>query len=283
MKSANHSGTRDCRLPPVCLSRWAGTCVCRSWYFDESEQPDGHAPICVGGFLFKPSGYKKFRRYWQSHVLRFRGRRLEHFHMTDLVAGHKEYKGLTISDRLEILNHAIYAIRAYTFAGIAVTFDQAEFERKAPPDWPEVFGSIYTVACTMCLQSSGFWLREWGCQMNVLYVFERGHKFQDEADRLLTVAGQHAEARELFKYRQHMFEPKTEVGLQAGDLYSWVVAKSRSIDGGPIPRSMQAFVAPILRCVDMNERFKVQKLTGDFLDRFLYEGATNAPRKPSFR
>lgn len=239
-------------------------------YFDESERADGNEPICVGGFLFKPSGYKKFRRYWQSHVLRFKGRQLEHFHMTDLVAGHAEYDGLAISDRLEILNHAINAIRTYTYAGISVTFDQAEFERKAPPDWPDVFGSIYTVSCTMCLESSGFWLREWGCQMNVLYVFEQGHKFQDEAHRLLSAVGQHAEARTLFRYRQHMFEPKTEVGLQAADLYSWVITKSRSIDGGPVPRSLKPFVAPILRCDKWDSfRQSVERLPHHRLLQFL--------------
>lgn len=72
-------------------------------YLDESYREEKQEPICVGGFLFKQAGYKKFHRYWSKHVLRCGGRRLAHFHMKDLCAGRGEYEGLSISDRIASL------------------------------------------------------------------------------------------------------------------------------------------------------------------------------------
>ena len=102
--------------PPLPLSRLLtiyfrqgghGAIVILTGLFDESERLDGGEPVCVGGYLFKASGYKQFRRSWKRYVLRFRNRRFTHFHMTDLCAGHGEYEGLTISDRVEILDQAV--------------------------------------------------------------------------------------------------------------------------------------------------------------------------------
>jgi hypothetical protein len=85
---------------PFLFQNGRGLVVVVAAYFDESEREDAGQPICVGGFMFKPSGYKAFRRYWCSNVLRFRGRRTDPFHMTDLCAGKGVYDGLTIPDRL---------------------------------------------------------------------------------------------------------------------------------------------------------------------------------------
>jgi len=275
---------------PFLFPNRAGAVVVLTGCFDESERFDGHEPICVGGFLFRPSGYKKFRRYWQSNVLRFRGQRFKHFHMTDLCAGHGEYEHLSIADRLIVLNHAVHAINANALGAIGIHFNQAEFERKAPRNWPDVFGSIYTVACNMCLQATAYWLKEWRCQLHVLYVFEQGHKFEEEADEFLDAVGRHDEARKRFRYRKHMFEPKSEVGLQAADLYAWTITKCIIANGTP-PRAMRPFVESLVRFAAGQERYKLYPFIGDKLDRFLVEHLTRpvllfahyGPRKRAFR
>jgi hypothetical protein len=256
-------------------------------YFDESEREDGEQPICVGGFLFKPSGYKALRRYWQSNVLRFRGRQVAPFHMTDLCAGKGVYDGLTIDERLVILNHAVEAVKRNACAAQGVFFDQQELIRKVPAEWPHAFGSIYTIACHMCLQVTGFWLREWSITMPVLYTFERGHRFQSEANAFMDAIGNNEELARHFMYRNHVFESKTEVGLQAADMYAWTITKARSIHGGPIPRAMQAFTAPLLRMVEGSDgRYRIMVLQGEMLDRFIDESLTRtialvARRSPS--
>jgi hypothetical protein len=260
-------------------------------YFDESVREDAGQPICVGGFMFKPSGYKSFRRYWCSNVLRFRGRRTDPFHMTDLCAGEGVYGGLTISERLVILNHAVEAVRKYSYGAQGVLFDQEEFIRKAPPEWPIVFGSIYAVACQLCLQVTSYWLGQWGSVMPVRYVFERGHKFEIEADRFLGAIAQSDEGSKRFRYLNHLFAPKSEVGLQAADLYAWTITKAKAAAGEP-PRGMKPFVEPLLRMVDAsNGRYRCGMFHGEMLDRFLHEALTNprrvafdrGARKPAFR
>lgn len=123
-------------------------------YLDESEREQAADPICVAGYLFKPTPYKQFRRAWQRHVLQ--RRRLRHFHMTDLFAGRGVYQDLSIPERIDILNHAVNAIAGNFYVGVGVHFDRVEFEAEAPKDWPRYFGSIYSVACQMCLQSTAF-------------------------------------------------------------------------------------------------------------------------------
>jgi Protein of unknown function (DUF3800) len=241
-------------------------------YFDESEQQQGNWPICVGGFLFKPSGYKRFRRKWNRDVLRFRGRRVAPFHMTDLCSGHGVYEGLTISDRVVILENAVEAIVAHTYSGVAIQFYQSEFERKAPADWPLRFGSIYTAACQMCLRATAYWLNRDGCQMNVYYVFEEGHEFENEAHLLLSAVGKHEDVRRLLRYRKHAFEPKTEVGLQAADFFAWVCTKASTVgaSGEPIPRAFVPFLGPVTVWADKhNDQSRIHEFTGPRLERFI--------------
>jgi hypothetical protein len=242
-------------------------------YFDESERDSEGEPICVAGYLFKPTGYKHFRKKWQRDVLAFGERRFRHFHMTDLCAGHGEYAGLPICDRVEILNGAVSAISKHTYASIAVHFDKAEFVKVAPPEWPAYRGSIYTAACHMCIQSSAHWLEKWGCHADVLYVFERGHKFQGEVEAVLKSIAANDEARALFRYGNHIFEKKSEVGLQAADLQAWTITKARACGGGTVPKAFRPFVQPILRLANgaSNGRNLLHQLTGDRLRRFVAE------------
>lgn len=264
-------------LFPFILPERNGLVAVIGGYFDESMRTQGNEPICVGGILFKPSGYKKFKRQWNKNVLWLRGHRFKHFHMTDLCAGKQEYEGVSIDDRVTVLDNALNAISENMFGALAVHFDQAEFERKAPTDWPQQYGSIYTAACEMCLQVTGYWLHNGNVPMDVLYVFERGHRFQDEADRLLSAIGNVPEARQRFRYRNHVFEPKTEMGLQAADFYAWMITKA-IISSGSVPSAFRPFVGPVTRWVKANNaRCRLHQFTGDKLDRFFAEFYNNAP------
>jgi Protein of unknown function (DUF3800) len=260
-------------------------------YFDESMRTEGNEPICVGGYFFKPAAYVKFKRQWHRSVLRHEDRRFAHFHMKDLCAGREQYQGLEIPARVQILDNAIEAITAHSYGVVGIHFDQAEFERVAPADWPQRFGSIYSAACQMCLHATGRWLREWRCPMKVLYVFERGHTFQNEADRLLTAIGKDKAAQKQFRYKNHVFEYKEkESGLQAADLFVWTITKTIIRQG--VPRSFRPFLPSILRLGRPNAgRQKIHQLTGDKLSRFINDQANATPialvdlgpRKRAFR
>ena len=242
-------------------------------FFDESERREQREPICVGGYLFKTAGYKQFRRYWKNHVLRLRGLKFKHFHTTDLCAGRGEYEELTIPDRVEILERAVEAIGDHAYAGIGIYFERAEFERMAPPEWPEFRGSIYSSACHMCLQATASWLRTWGSDLQVVYVFEQGHKLQAEANTVLMAIRNDARARKEFRYKKHLFEDKEQqVGLQAADLFAWTITKAAIAQGGRAPRAFRPFLPVIRRLASTNrDRQKVHVFTGDRLRRYLQE------------
>lgn len=154
-------------------------------YFDESENPEGQKQIAVAGFLFTPVGYGRFYRAWKKTVLRHGSRRFTHFHMTDLYAGKHEYAGVSIPERVEILDNAVTAVGKHIYASIGVQFHQQEFEEVAPLQWPKYFGSIYTAACHMCIQATAHGLNEWGSSEKIHYTFEDGHKFRAQASSLM--------------------------------------------------------------------------------------------------
>jgi hypothetical protein len=106
--------------------------------FDESIRFDFNHAICVGGYLFKPAAYAKFKRQWHRTVLRYGKRRFTAFHMVDLFAGGKEYKGMKTEHRVAILDAAVIAIGAHAYAAIGTYFDQTEFERAVSADWGEI-------------------------------------------------------------------------------------------------------------------------------------------------
>jgi len=131
----------------------------------------------------------------------------------------------------------------------------------------------------MLPQVTAFRLREWGCgNMEVLYVFERGHKFQSEANDILSAMARDPRAQKEFRYRQHIFEEKErEYGLQAADLFAWSMTKARSINGGPIPRAFKPFVGEVLRLGKcLPGRQHVHDFSDDMLKRFLVEQASLA-------
>ncbi len=146
-------------------------------FFDESDRSDGSAPLCVGGYIFRAADYERFKKRWHREVLRLPGRRqLRHLHMTDLCAGRGEYEGLSIPERMKILDRAVTVISGSFHKAVGIHFLQAEFEKVAPANWPENKGSIYTLACHMAVQCTAYWLNADRCHLDVLYVFERGRK-----------------------------------------------------------------------------------------------------------
>lgn len=259
-------------------------------YFDESERDGAGDPICVGGFVFKTSDYEKFQRRWRD-VLRHGERKFRAFHMTDLYAGHGEYRGLSMSDRAAILARAVDAITAHSYSGVAILFHRDEFEQAAPEGWLNVYGSIYSAACQMVLQAASFYVRkDRRCHLPILYVFERGHKHRAEADAMLTAIGKSDRARREFQYKNHLFEEKhREHGLQAADLLVWTITKAQL---GGQPRGLQPFKEPIWRLAQtLGESCHPLVFTGAKLQRFFNEQAYGeptviaevGPRKRSFR
>lgn len=253
-----------------CFPTGEGVLAVLRAFFDESMRTEGDAPLCVGGYLFTPSRYKRFAERWAREVLRQGPVRFSHFHMTDLCAGRGEYDGLSIAARVQILERACDIIGHYARGGIAVSLDQAEFEREAPPDWPVFRGSVYSSACSLALQVTAHWLATQRLPLAVLYVFERGHRFQSEADDIMSAIAGDDPARALCRYRQHVFEDKRdEPALQAADLLVWTITKATIADG-QTPRAFRPFLPEVTRLAHLTEgRCLVHRFSGDALRAYI--------------
>jgi hypothetical protein len=265
--------------------------------FDESIRDEGSSPICVGGYLFRAGAYTRFSERWRREVLRLKNRKIiTHFHMTELCAGRGQFQGISIDDRVHALSCAVDVISALCYASVGISFRQKEFEQMAPPEWPTFRGSIYSVACHMCLQTTAHWLRSNRSHLDVEYVFEDGHRMKGEADNVLKAIAKDERARKHFRYRNHRFAEKgQEYGLQAADLLVWVVTKAAIIgETRKMPKALYPFIFEIRRLGrTLNDRTHIHEFTGDLLERFLVEqsGLTGqdhvlvnfGPRKPRFR
>lgn len=243
-------------------------------YFDESVRQDGLEPICVAGYLFKPTSYKQFVRRWKFILKTARPGGIDHLHMTDLVAGRREFEGRTISQRRDVLRQAIALINDTTFGGVGCLFNQAEFERAAPAHWVMRFGSIYSCACQITLQVSGNWLRKRRVADRVAYVFESGHKFQAEANALFSGLCQHQDYKDEFRYHSHTFIDKRRAcGLQAADLLAWAFTKAyvRVERDEPLTGSIRAFAPELLGLIEAGDRMHIAALTGEKLKQFIDE------------
>jgi len=225
-------------------------------YFDESERKEATEPVSVAGYIFKPAAYRAFCREWK-RMLMSGPKPTTHFHMTNVYARDKQYKGWSVTERADYLRLAVNAARKYKFCGISVMFSQSEFERLAPPLWRFEYSSMYSAACQMALRTTSFWMDEHKTFLPITYAFESGHRFWDEADEILRGIGQYPELKKDYRYRTHFaLEKKESYGLQAADMLAWIYPR---LDVGiPRNRTMDAFGPIILSLVEGDsDRYKL--------------------------
>jgi hypothetical protein len=235
-------------------------------YLDESDRPDGEQPICVAGYVFKPRQYSRFAREWAAFL---RDSKLTHLHMTDLYAGKGECRGLT-GGKGPLFGRAVDIITEHTLCGVAVMFDQKEFEAAAPPWFASFQGSIYSTACQITLRTTAFLLSELGYRQLVDYTFDQGYRFAGEANAIITRIASVSDASEQYRYHSHAFaDMKRTAGLQAADVLAWTIARARC--GFPDNKSIAAFEPHIRRLAKESRKHSLQIFTGRKLRLFFEE------------
>ena len=267
-------------------------------YFDESERLKAGDPLSVGGFIFKPTDYRQFCRKWRHMLAAAPAGPLPYFHMTDLWAGRQSMARRTIPQRLALLEQATELVYEHTIGGVCVTFYQQEFESVAPPNWPQVFGSIYTAACqSAVLMTSKYMEENRGLYEPIHYFFESGHKFDHEAATWLKGLSFPSIKKEL-RYHGHTFADKAQLcGLQAADLMAWMGSRVATLEK---PTGAAAVLSdPLGRLLVRSgpSRFMLDTLTGarlkDLIDLIAQRMQTDpedhdrmldpGPRKRRFR
>lgn len=240
-------------------------------YFDESERRDGAEPVCVAGYVFTSGRYARFAREWRKFLRSARHGGLTHLHMTDLYAGQGEYRGLGDA-REDVFCRAVEIINEHMLVGVAVLFEQADFEATAPAWYASVQGSIYTSACQICLRATSVWLEDHGHQALVAYTFETGHRFEHEANAVLRVVAGMNGVADTHRYRSHTFGDKKRLaGLQAADVLAWTIARAHV--GFPSNRTIDLLRPHMLALASDSSRYQVQMFTDTKLARFFAEQA----------
>jgi hypothetical protein len=213
--------------------------------------------------------------------------------MTDLFQGKGEFRGRSISDRVAILDAAIDAITSNAMGGVGAMVDQHEFELEAGPDWPTRFGSTYSTLCQRTLQVTAAWLQDRRVFEPVVYVFEKGHKYEHEADAIMNGISETEFLRKRFQYAHHSFAHKHRCyGAQAADILAWLAIRihlDKPSSAGP---AFYPSVAKLSKHFEPKGVF-VPHYTGDRLKSFISQQKERppegeyqfdvGPRKRSFR
>src|SRR5687767_2998885 len=103
-------------------------------YIDESERKEATEPVSVAGYIFKPAAYRAFCREWK-RMLMSGPKPTTHFHMTNLYARDKQYKGWSVTERADYLRLAVNAARRYKFCVFWGLFIRSEFESLERRHW----------------------------------------------------------------------------------------------------------------------------------------------------
>jgi hypothetical protein len=118
------------------------------------------------------------------------------------------------------------------------------------------------------MRATAFWLQEHGRYQLVAYTFENGHKFQHEANAVMSRMG--SVVTDTHRYHSHSFaDKKTTAGLQAADVLAWTIARARI--GFPRNRTIQLFRPHLLALAKDNNRYQVQIFTDEKLHSFFQE------------
>ena len=207
-------------------------------YMDESERPGGK--FCVAGVGFAPAQARKLAKEWRRL---FEGRVL---HMRDLAHGRGDFEGLSPAETDRLLVEAVAIIRKRFSFAAAMSCNIADFNLIAPRQ--PGFRHCYGLLCLMVMRSFGDLARKNGPSERVSYIFESGHAFESDANRLLESFARHPARRVLAQYRNHAFVNKRDaVWLQAADLFAWEVAKFKDETFDRSVRPMRRSLRELLR------------------------------------
>lgn len=222
-------------------------------YLDRGQKRDDDDEVLtVASVMFKRTPYGKFRKYW-NQMLKPWGARA--FHATDFYPGAQEFKRDTPerkalfdsdSKRIPLI------IGRHAHRILFVSFRPEEFNREAPRNWKEKFGtSILSQAVQLALISNGWWRYDRCRYESFVYFMESGD--EDEAEIVGTVARMRQEKEfgtgEVIAVNSFTPVNKgTARGVEAADFVAWhwnkyYMDKVRKGDEDNPRKDFEAFVS----------------------------------------
>jgi len=190
-------------------------------YFDESERQNGL--LCVAGYGFMPTHARKFSKEFGAVFGSYGG-----FHMKELVAKKKGYKGISDAKREELIKDAVRIVTEHFSFGVAVAVNMHEYDKFAPTRIRGL-SHAYPFLCHCAMMAMVTVAKQRGLNDGMTYIFEAGHSRMAAAKFNVSQMTSTPDLRKFYNYRGHAFLPKSDaVPLQAADLLAWEIGKFKT-------------------------------------------------------
>lgn len=206
-------------------------------HFDESGTHAGSPMMCVAGYIISKDRVADFDRDWNA-VLNWDQlpHPLPYFRMSQCAPEPPSgpFVGIDKKLRIQIVSRLIAAIKRNAAHGLAVSMNEAEYQRLMPAH--PLLGKPYTFCAHVILAGVSSWIDANPHVENAAYFFESGHQSQPEADAIMTLLFRNEPARKRHRYAGHAFVPKVgNPGVQAADLlaWQWYTDERHKIEGRP--------------------------------------------------
>ena len=203
-------------------------------YFDASGHPDTPKPMFVCGLISSAEKWLKFQEKWLTLL---EGYEIESpFHMTDFMAGEKQFKAWADDKRArdEFQLRALKLINRYTLKDVAIGIDVADFDRVhreyvVPPDSPvEQLSKPFPYCAMGAFVETLHWANNYVAKhhkkrptlakgFELEYVFDRDDKHRGQFKTVL---------RRVFRQEPIFRSTREAVPLQAADMIAWYLANA---------------------------------------------------------
>jgi hypothetical protein len=234
-------------------------------YFDES-QDNTDTVLSVSGYIVREAQIQSFNAAWEAVL---KDHRIPYFHMVDCEHETGAFKGRSKEECVVVLKAVIAVIKAHITAGYSVTFE-LQYANLLPTALTHGVNIVspYAFCCYWCLQNIRHWAQRLNYTGRVKYIFEAGHAYRGQAEKIMTDIFTHRNPSwdAFYFYQSHAFAQKGEVrGLEAADLLAWQTRKD-------IIRRSQGLISrkDMVSLLDLRDRYFTahfdQKAIGEFVE-----------------
>lgn len=208
-------------------------------HFDESGTHAGSPVLCLAGYIIEKETYGRLKDEWNA-VLNWPElpKPLEYFRMSECAPdpGNGQFEGVSKDLRIKVETAMIEIIKRHTSMGLAVTIDEAEYDRLMPRG-RVLTGSAYSFCAQIILGGVAHWIAGQPQVDEAAYFFEEGHDSQAETDWIMRTMFRNERAKQSMRYAGHGFvKKKGNPGVQAADLLAWQMFTDRKHTFGGRPR-----------------------------------------------
>jgi len=176
-------------------------------YVDESGSHDNSPVLSLAGYVFLRKKVIKFNNKLASTLRRYG---LPYFHMVDCAHGRPPFDQLTMKQRIAVETRLIHLTKKYSEFGFVVSLDKASYADLIPEELKHDLGGEYSFCVRSCFTHVTRWAERTRFRGSVSYFFEAGHKYQNEANRIVQEMFAGYKVVERFRYASHTFALKRE-------------------------------------------------------------------------